>query len=761
MPKITLFSSYFSSPTPERQEELDYCFNENLQNPNIDQLVIMIDDDSKLPKTSSKVKIIKCKNRPTYKDWLKFSEKISQDTISILANSDIYFDDSIVKIQEAMEEPSTFLALSRWEVEGETLTLHKNPKWSQDVWAIRGGTKFNANFLRQTNFPMGVPRCDNKIAYCFSIYGHKIINPCNFIKSMHVHETQIRSYNKKTDDTIIGGVAYVNESPNLSSQSSIEIDVYAKNTHRIESVSLNRHFDEAVEAVEAVEILTNYNDIFTIGEIDGELIVFDKARKHKLSIPKPDNLDFEELMHYWIPPVLKLKDHQISDKPIDDTDINFWQYPCATEEQAYNTHGALEWGSNIDRENGIAHVYMGLPWATYIDKKKLPDKFISRMRNYMFDLRTLSNMCGLELKVHSVCQQIHWTRLIETYQHIGITDLHISHMEETSADLAGENLTIHSWPLMAVNFESQGRSEGLVTKTIAKKKFFASFKGAHMPHYRSDIRERIVKVMKEDASDDVFCELNTKWHFNDIVYVEQVKNQILAVDDVLNEKKKTKAYNELLSDSVFSICPEGAGPNTLRLWESMSVGSIPVVFADGWIPPECPDPNISFLDCVVQIPHSEVDGFLNTLRKMSKKKIAAKRSACLKAYKAYRQMVGFGLEAPEPKPSSDKKPSPVIKKAAKPPAATTSDFIDAVILIDGIGPKSAETLAKAGITRLTQIATMPVADITMIEEKLGKIGIVAKQEWVKQANEMIGGAEPRSQADKNRAKKMRSKASKS
>ena len=111
------------------------------------------------------------------------------------------------------------------------------------------------------------------------------------------------------------------------------------------------------------------------------------------------------------------------------------------------------------------------------------------------------------------------------------------------------------------------------------------------------------------------------------------------------------------------------------------------------------------------------------------------------------------MEAPKPKTAAPKKK---ISKAAAP----TAGFVDAVVLIDGIGPKGEEALAEAGITKLTQIAAMTAEDIAAIEEKIGKPGVVAKQEWVEQANEMINGEEPRSQVDKDLAKKMRAEAAK-
>jgi len=103
------------------------------------------------------------------------------------------------------------------------------------------------------------------------------------------------------------------------------------------------------------------------------------------------------------------------------------------------------------------------------------------------------------------------------------------------------------------------------------------------------------------------------------------------------------------------------------------------------------------------------------------------------------------------------------KEKAAPKAADDKgavDFVDAVVLIDGIGPKGEEVLADAGITTLTQIAALTPEQIADLEEKIGKSGVVAKQEWIEQANEMIGGAEPRSQVDKDLAAKMRKDAAK-
>ena len=81
-------------------------------------------------------------------------------------------------------------------------------------------------------------------------------------------------------------------------------------------------------------------------------------------------------------------------------------------------------------------------------------------------------------------------------------------------------------------------------------------------------------------------------------------------------------------------------------------------------------------------------------------------------------------------------------------------FVDAVVLIDGIGPKGEEVLAAEGITKLTQVAGWSADDIKAIEAKLGKEGIVAKEEWVEQAKEIISGKPPRAKVDRDLMAKM-------
>lgn len=56
--------------------------------------------------------------------------------------------------------------------------------------------------------------------------------------------------------------------------------------------------------------------------------------------------------------------------------------------------------------------------------------------------------------------------------------------------------------------------------------------------------------------------------------------------DKKRQEDLLKTYTDVLSRSRISLCPMGTGPSTLRLFESMSIGAIPVIFNNLKLPAE-------------------------------------------------------------------------------------------------------------------------------------------------------------------------------
>lgn len=611
-----MFFPYYQCGDKERQKEIDLCLQKNISNAFISKLIVLIDDKSLLPFQDPKITVLYLESRPTYKKWIELTKDLSLSGVSVLCNSDIYFDDSVRFFTETLDVSLKFLALSRWELtKGESPHLHPNPRWSQDVWAMNCDNYLSKEMLHQLDFPMGVPRCDNKIAYVFCVFGWQVFNPCAQIKSFHAHETGLRTYHKKLDIRIIGGVAYVPPSEALNEPSQLQIEVWVKSSENIKSATLSRTLERwfaeekvkelegdtklqsvdfvgcdshaLLQAIKSGQSLKRLGPNFEMFQSNGQYIfknAFALKSTVKTNTDVSESVGLDQLFAYGlIPPVLTSFVGEISTKAKDEKDLNFWQYPCATEKQAYENHLNINHGKHISLQSGIVHIYVPLPWATYIDRKSYPEGYLQKIGALLRHYRDIAVKAGLNLKVHSVCQHIHWIRILEKAQQLGITDIHLSHKDSKTQQKqheAGYKFNLHGYPLIAVNYVIPERSQGMERKAPRDKKLLASFIGAHMPHYLDSSRLKLFEAAKESGRKDVFVDLGNEWHFNKIVYEEQVLNRAMTANHLDEHDKKTFNYNTILSDSVFSLCPIGAGPNTLRFWESIAVGSIPVLFSD-------------------------------------------------------------------------------------------------------------------------------------------------------------------------------------
>lgn len=267
----------------------------------------------------------------------------------------------------------------------------------------------------------------------------------------------------------------------------------------------------------------------------------------------------------------------ISDRPRDAGDSHFWQFPCRTEGAASDVHRTLAEAPTIA---GAAQVYVGLPWATWTDRHRTdPVQMEAREECFVQGARirrlraALQAADGAGLRVHTVCQHVRWRDWLPHWQAMGITDAWLSHAPAQTVLPEAPGLRLHPWRLFAVNVEDDARRAGLdIGRDPADRPLLASFVGAHAAHYLSDVRLRLRSLA--DAAGFV-VRVTDGWHFEHVVYEHQVAGRPLAADARIEDQ--VADYNRVLSDSRFSLCPAGAGPNTLRLWESLAAGAVPVL----------------------------------------------------------------------------------------------------------------------------------------------------------------------------------------
>lgn len=350
----------------------------------------------------------------------------------------------------------------------------------------------------------------------------------------------------------------------------------------------------------------------------------------------------EEVLRF-INPVINTDPFKISEHFTDKDDPFHWQQPCCTELKAYELHCRIPKGTNFNSENKTIDTYLGLPWAMFIDKKYYIGSVVRELSVKIARYKRLARQVGRILNVHTVCQSIHWKKFLDHFYHIGITDLHASHYVEVLPRLENTyGIRCHAWHLYAVNVEDSTRNNNIVVDNFnCSNPLFASFKGAYMPHYLSEIRLLLDDALARDKiKTDIFLEVNDEWHFNKAVFVKQVNGVDISTVEQQTNNDIFK-YNDILCRSVFSLCPEGAGINTIRFWEALAVGSIPVLMVS--------TPHIPMLfrlhpdlhKCCVVIFKDKVIDVFRYLRTISQETIQKKRALCRSTYLDIKELSTF------------------------------------------------------------------------------------------------------------------------
>lgn len=166
---INLFVNYYKDKYPERQKEIDFCLAKNLAHKNLNVI------------------LIESQNRLTFNDYFACANKITgPNDVNIVANSDIYFDDTIILTKHLKSKE--FWGLARYDLQADGSSKFFDRPDSQDVFLWLGKININCNYC------LGYRGIDNRILYEAQRAGYKVSNPSLSIKSYHLHLTGIRNY---------------------------------------------------------------------------------------------------------------------------------------------------------------------------------------------------------------------------------------------------------------------------------------------------------------------------------------------------------------------------------------------------------------------------------------------------------------------------------------------------------------------------------------------------------------------------------------
>ena len=301
----------------------------------------------------------------------------------------------------------------------------------------------------------------------------------------------------------------------------------------------------------------------------------------------------------------------------------FWQYPVITEETFYN-------------QNKTDEKYIGLPWATIIDKKMYDATIIYQIiKHYMEYIDSTnsnnsnSNNNTSTTPYYTCCQHIHFRYLIDFFKELNINIIYTPHKlinEDTINDIS-----IKACPLYAANIEDEHRNQ--IFKNInflnSQRKYLYSFQGAYDKQwYLTNIREQLFNMKHPD---DCYVKNIGIWHYNNIVY-STLQNKEKELNENNTHINNTIDYNKLLLESRFSLCPSGSGPNSIRLWESLAVGSIPIILADTL---ELPKHEL-WDKSIIRVKESDVSKILEIISLINENKEKEMRKNCIELYNYFK-----------------------------------------------------------------------------------------------------------------------------
>jgi len=649
-------------------------------------------------------------SRMTYRFWLEQTDQLPVGELSILINTDMYLTESIghlIANREKIFSDKRFIALSRYnpnyESNPDESTLNKDPHWCQDVWGVaKQAEPFPSALLQETAFELGQPACDNKMAYVMHSYGFNVTNPCYSVKTIHLQASDKRSYDPKKSK-LIGLQAYVYPVNSVLEDSPLDFDLLTRSKRDPVKIRVNNWINDRnsyelnadmnkvsketayvkpapiepviTELVFNIEDLDDsadaddhqildsdqyvprslfkadllrqavrYSDRFVVYDDHNSYYFYDKywpvvkrILKSDIQLTNINNMNFHFFAIGFLPANLSLGIVDMSNEMEYGDDVLFWQYPCRTEADAYDAHQHLK-GTHIS--NKVVDTYVALPWATFIDKKTYPEGILGLYSSRIKATKEIAQDFGYKVRINTVCQHIHWRRLEPYLERVGITNLWISH-KENALEKLGSDIYLHAWPLYAVNYLDRSRYPGMQYLPPDKKTIFASFVGAHMKHYLSDVRVRL----KDLANLPGFqIEIKDLWHFNKVVYNFQVNGNFEYKDSV--QMNEAYQYNQTLSNSLFSLCPAGAGPNSLRLWESLAIGSIPVNLSDRLQLPSLSmidsGQKLRWEDAIIFHAENELHTLEDRLRSISPEKLQAMQDAGREIFKKSQNLVCFG-----------------------------------------------------------------------------------------------------------------------
>ena len=225
--------------------------------------------------------------------------------------------------------------------------------------------------------------------------------------------------------------------------------------------------------------------------------------------------------------------------------------------------------------------YVAIPWAPFITYRRLDE---------IPDIKVPGGF--------TVCQHLHYKAILPVLRKMGVSVLFATHADQDThyKGVNYNDITVVPFPHYAMNGAQPAKI----------KDIYYSFIG-FISH---PVRKRIFSMRHLD---NAYIKKRGNWHF------------------YANHSEFSNEYKDVLARSRFSLCIRGAGVSTIRFWESLQAGAIPVLIADGMLLPDF----INWDECIIRVPEKDIEKIPGILASIPFEKEQTMRKKCISIYKKH------------------------------------------------------------------------------------------------------------------------------
>ena len=263
-------------------------------------------------------------------------------------------------------------------------------------------------------------------------------------------------------------------------------------------------------------------------------------------------------------------------------EIEFFQKIAnmTSEQRVYEILSAYPIEKNIN--------YLAVSWGILFVRKNLQVKLPMRLNGGF-----------------TICQHIRYREIIPVLRRLGVNVLFAPHAPKKQQY---KDITVLPFPLYPNNGIDPAKEKDILYSFIGLE--------SH------PVRRKIFSLSRRS---DMVIKKRSCWHF----YL-RCKGRVIPLKWSPRREQEREEYQDILSRSRFSLCPSGTGPSTIRFWESLQAGAIPVFLADAMALPTIE--GINWNDCIVRVPERNVFSVDRIIRAIPPEKEACMRENCLHAF---------------------------------------------------------------------------------------------------------------------------------